>query len=90
MESRLTELTSLSRVLSEYLATYPLTIFSILCLVVVAYTRLTSGRLSRSIDGETKVPSVVPHWIPYVGHAAWFIVFTDKLKQVRFVYSLSF
>ena len=79
------EVPSLSRLLSDYLMTYPLTVFSIVCLAVVLFTRLTSGRTGKSIDGETKIPPAIPYWIPYVGHAAWFIAFTYKFKQVRFV-----
>ena len=85
MESLTTQDPDWTRTLIGKASAPPLTLIVIALLTICLGTRLTSGRSPRTLDGGLKAPEVLPHWVPYLGHALWLAFFPEKLQEARYV-----
>ncbi|MCJ1478633.1 Cholesterol 7-alpha-monooxygenase [Lambiella insularis] len=56
-----------------------LLVFASVCITM----RLTSGRAGKRIDGDVRTAALLPHWIPYLGHAWWLAFAPKKLEYAR-------
>ena len=88
MDSLISKVSTLASVLVAKATASSLTLIFVALLTICCGTRLTSGRSARTLDGGLKAAGVLPHWVPYLGHALWLAFFPEKLEEARYISSL--
>ena len=59
-------------------------IFTLITVTLCLATRLTSGRPSQTTQKGVKTATVLPYWVPYLGHIPWLTIFPKKLEEARY------